>query len=229
MIDFFLHLDQHVFALIREYGAGVYGILFAIIFCETGLVIAPFLPGDSLLFAVGIFCHGSGEHNLNYWLVFFILAGAAFLGDNLNYQVGRIFGEKLFRRESSRFFKRSYIERTQHFFEKHGGKTLILARFVPIVRTFAPFVAGMGKMEFHRFLAYSASGATLWVGLCLTAGYWFGRIPWVKENFSVAMLGVVVVSVIPVLFKVRAARRDARSRNEAKRLAETNLDAEPEA
>ncbi len=207
MIDFFLHLDKHVYELIRDYGAGVYGLLFAIIFCETGLVIAPFLPGDSLLFALGIFCHPGDPNALNVWLVFFLLSSAAFLGDNLNYQIGRIFGEKLFNKPNSRIFKHENIAKTQEFFEKHGGKTLILARFVPIVRTFAPFVAGMGKMEFHRFLAYSAAGGAFWVGLCLGAGYWFGQIKVVRENFSVAMLAVVVVSVVPMGLKILSSRK----------------------
>ncbi len=216
MIDFFLHLDRHVYELIKDYGPGVYGLLFAIIFCETGLVVAPFLPGDSLLFALGVFCHADtdkpGIEPLNFWLIFFLLSAAAFLGDNLNYQIGRVFGEKLFRNEKSRFFKRSYLEKTHAFFERYGGKTLILARFVPIVRTFAPFVAGMGKMEFHRFLAFSSAGALFWVGLCLTAGYQFGRIPVVKENFPVAMLGIVVVSIVPMTLKVVSARRAARAK-----------------
>lgn len=200
MIDF-------VNDLIRDYGPGVYGLLFAIIFCETGLVIAPFLPGDSLLFALGVFCHGNSEYSLHFGLLFFLLAGAAFLGDNVNYQVGRIFGEKLFRNESSRFFKRSYLAKTQDFFEKHGGKTLVLARFVPIVRTFAPFVAGMGKMEFHRFLAFSATGGVIWVGVCLTGGYLFGQIPVVQQNFEVAMLAVVIVSIVPTTLKILSARK----------------------
>lgn len=207
MIDFFLHLDKHVYELIRDYGTGVYFILFTIIFCETGLVVAPFLPGDSLLFALGIFCHPDNEHSLNFWLVFVLLTSAAFLGDNLNYQIGRLFGEKLFNKPNSRFFKRSNIEKTQAFFEKHGGKTLILARFIPIVRTFAPFVAGMGRMEFPRFLAYSAAGGAFWVGSCTGAGYLFGRIPVVRENFSIAVLAIVAVSLVPMVLKFRAARR----------------------
>lgn len=207
MIDFFLHLDQHVYELIRDYGTGVYFILFTIIFCETGLVVAPFLPGDSLLFALGIFCHSDHEHSLNFWLVFTLLTSAAFLGDNLNYQIGRLFGEKLFNKPNSRFFKRSNIEKTQAFFERHGGKTLILARFIPIVRTFAPFVAGMGRMEFPRFLAYSAAGGAFWVGSCTGAGYLFGRIPVVRENFSIAVLAIVAVSLVPMILKIGAARR----------------------
>lgn len=214
MIDFFLHLDRHVSDLIRDFGPGVYGLLFTIIFCETGLVIAPFLPGDSLLFALGVFCHANPAKPeimpLNFWLLFFLLTAAAFLGDNLNYQIGRLFGEKLFRNEKSRIFKRSNLEKTHAFFERYGGKTLILARFVPIVRTFAPFVAGMGKMEFHKFLAYSAGGGALWVGLCMGAGFLFGQIPVVKQNFPIAMMGIVAVSVIPMALKVMSVRREAR-------------------
>jgi membrane-associated protein len=226
MIDFFLHLDRHVSDLIRDFGPGVYGLLFTIIFCETGLVIAPFLPGDSLLFALGVFCHANPAKPeimpLNFWLLFFLLTSAAFLGDNLNYQIGRVFGEKLFRNEKSRFFKRSHLAKTHAFFERYGGKTLILARFVPIVRTFAPFVAGMGKMEFHKFLAYSAGGGALWVGLCMGAGFLFGQIPVVKQNFPVAMLGIVAISVIPMTLKVLSVRREARLAHVTKPGSETD-------
>lgn len=233
MIDFFLHLDQHVSYLIQTYGAGVYGLLFAIIFCETGLVIAPFLPGDSLLFALGVFCHANPAKPeimpLNFWLLFFLLTSAAFLGDNLNYQVGRIFGEKLFKNEKSRFFKRSNLEKTHAFFERYGGKTLVLARFVPIVRTFAPFVAGMGRMEFHHFLAYSAAGAMLWVGLCMGSGFLFGQIPVVKNNFPIAMLGIVLVSVVPMTLKVLSVRKESRNARQehAKEVADCAPHQEP--
>jgi membrane-associated protein len=206
----FGELEQIIQNLVRDYGTGVYAILFAVIFAETGLVVCPWLPGDSLLFALGIFCR-PGEHSLNFWALSTLLVAAAFIGDNVNYQVGRLFGEKLFKNENSRFFKKSYLEKTHSFFERYGGKTLVLARFVPIVRTFAPFVAGMGRMEFPRFLAFSFGGALFWVYSCMGAGYMFGQIPAVKENFEIVVLAVIVVSVAPMLLKVRSARKAAKA------------------
>jgi membrane-associated protein len=207
-IEFLLHLDEHVSRMIVEHGPWTYSILFAIIFAETGLVFLPFLPGDSLLFAVGMFCHPE-KPGLDYWKVFGLLTTAAFLGDNVNYQVGKRFGARLFRNENSKFFKQSYLKKTNAYFEKHGGLTLILARFVPIVRTFAPFVAGMGSMTFPRFLVYSALGGVIWVGVCLTSGYLFGQIPVVRENFEFVLLGVIVLSVIPMILKVRKAKKES--------------------
>lgn len=206
----FGELEQLIQNLVRDYGTGVYLILFAVIFAETGLVVFPWLPGDSLLFALGIFCR-PGEHSLNFWALSLLLVAAAFIGDNVNYQIGRIFGERLFKNENSRFFKKSYLAKTHDYFEKFGGNTLILARFVPIVRTFAPFVAGMGRMEFPRFLMFSIIGAFFWVYACMTAGYLFGQIPAVKNNFEVVVLAVIVVSVAPMLLKVRAARKAAKT------------------
>lgn len=206
----FGEIEQFIQSLVRDYGTGIYAILFAVIFAETGLVIFPFLPGDSLLFALGIFCR-PGEHSLNFWLLSGLLVTAAFIGDNVNYQIGRLFGEKLFKTENSRFFKKSYLDKTHAFFEKYGGKTLVMARFVPIVRTFAPFVAGMGRMEFPRFLMFSFGGALFWVYSCMTAGYLFGQIPAVKQNFEIVVLAVIVVSVAPMLIKVRSARKAARA------------------
>ncbi|BBO23005.1 MAG: membrane protein [Chthonomonadaceae bacterium] len=211
MIDLLLNLDSHLEGVIAQYGPWVYGILFAIVFMETGLVVTPFLPGDTLLFAAGIFSQPDG--GLNLWLVALTFLFAALAGDNVNYQIGRLLGRRLFRNENSRVFKRSHLDRTHAFFERYGGKTIILARFVPIVRTFTPFVAGMGAMTFSRFIVYSVSGALLWVVVCVGAGYLFGRIPVVRDNFAVAVLGIIGVSLIPAAIEfIRHRRRAARAR-----------------
>lgn len=211
MIDLFLNLDTHLEGVIAQYGPWVYGILFAIVFMETGLVVTPFLPGDTLLFAAGIFSQPEG--GLNLWLVALTFLFAALAGDNVNYQIGRLLGRRLFRNENSRVFKRSHLDRTHAFFERYGGKTIILARFVPIVRTFTPFVAGMGAMTFSRFIVYSVSGALLWVVVCVGAGYLFGRIPVVRDNFAVAVLGIIGVSLIPAAIEfIRHRRRASRAR-----------------
>lgn len=202
----FGEIEQIIQGLVRDFGTGVYAILFLVIFAETGLVIFPFLPGDSLLFALGVFCR-PGDGSLSFWGLSLLLVAAAFIGDNVNYQIGKHSGERLFKNENSRFFKKSYLEKTHAYFEKFGGNTLILARFVPIVRTFAPFVAGMGRMAYPRFLAYSFTGAVFWVYTCMTAGYMFGMIPAVKNNFEIVVIGVVVVSVVPMLLKLRSARK----------------------
>jgi membrane-associated protein len=208
-----LHLDDSVRQLILDHGSWVYGIVFAVIFVETGLVIMPFLPGDSLLFALGLFANpgvkGSGQ--LNVWILFFSLTFAAFLGDNVNYQIGKHLGARLFRNENSKIFRRSYLDKTHAFFEKHGGWTLVLARFVPIIRTFAPFVAGMGTMTFPRFLMWSVLGGVTWVGVCLFAGYFFGQIPVVRENFEIMVLGIVVVSIVPMVLKFLKMRKEAKA------------------
>ncbi len=206
IIDFILHLDEKVFRIIQDFGPQAYLVFFLIIFCETGLVVFPFLPGDSLLFALGMFAHPQ-RHALNVWILIPLLSAAAFIGDNLNYQIGRRIGNRIAERGDSKFFKKSYVDKTQAFFEKHGGITLVLARWVPIVRTFAPFVAGMGEMPFHRFLFWSATGALIWVGGCVGAGYFFGQIPWVQDNFELAMLGIVVASAIPMAIKIRHSRK----------------------
>lgn len=204
VIQFLLHLDEKLAWLCAEYGTQVYLIFFLVIFAETGLVIFPFLPGDSLLFAIGILAY---KGSLNIWIVIPTLIAAAFIGDNLNYQIGRRFGQKALERGNSRFIKPKHVEKTQQFFIKHGGWALVLARWVPIVRTFMPFVAGMGAMKFHTFLFWSAIGATIWVGGCTIAGYFFGQIPWVKDNFELAMLAIVIVSVVPMIFKIRQAKK----------------------
>lgn len=208
LIDFFLHLDKHLVATVNTYQSWTYAILFAIIFCETGLVVTPFLPGDSLLFAVGLVAR---RGDLNVIAVFFLLALAALCGDNVNYFLGRTFGERLFKKEKSKFFKRENLDRTHAFFEKYGGRAIILARFVPIVRTFCPFVAGMGKMTYVRFLSYSVAGAFLWVGICVFAGFAFAGVEAVEKNFSIAALAVVAISLVPMIIEVVKHKREQKA------------------
>lgn len=201
ILDLILHLDKYINEIIQQHGTATYLILFAVIFCETGLVVTPFLPGDSLLFAVGIFCHPE-KSQLNVFAMFFVLCTAALMGDSVNYFIGKTSGHKLFKNENSKVFKKSHLAKTHEFFEKHGRNTIILARFVPIVRTFCPFVAGMGQMPYSKFITYSIAGAVLWVGLFLFAGYFIGQIPAVHDNFSVAILVMVVVTGAPLVFEV---------------------------
>jgi membrane-associated protein len=193
-IDLVLHLDRHLTVLIQNYGAWVYLLLFAIIFCETGLVVAPFLPGDSLLFVAGTMAAAGA---LDVHGLFALLVMAAFCGDNTNYWIGRYLGPRVFKRERSRLFNPAHIVRTQNFYEKHGGKTVILARFLPIIRTFAPFVAGIGRMQYARFLFYSFSGSVFWIGFFVYGGYYFGNIPLIKNNLTAFILGIIVVSILP--------------------------------
>src|SRR3954451_5415577 len=193
-VDLFLHLDTHLSQVIAQYGTGTYLILFLIVFCETGLVVTPFLPGDSLLFAAGTF---AALGQLDLWLMMLLLAGAAVLGDTVNYWVGAAIGPRAFSGEL-RSLKKNHLDRTRAFYERHGGKTIILARFVPIVRTSAPFVAGVGAMSYRHFLVYNIAGAVLWVGLLVPAGYYFGNIPVVRENFTIVILAIVAISVMPV-------------------------------
>jgi membrane-associated protein len=202
-IDFVLHVDKHLLELVSAYGVWVYGILFLILFCETGLVVTPFLPGDSLLFAAGAL---AGAGALDVGVVVPLLIAAAVIGDNLNYVIGRCVGPRVFV-EHNRFFKREYLVRTHDFYERHGGKTLILARFVPIIRTFAPFVAGISRMHYPRFLAFSLAGGALWVTGFSLLGYFFGNAPVVRENFSVAVIVIIVISLIPMVVEVARARR----------------------
>jgi membrane-associated protein len=204
-LDFFLHLDTHLTNIIQEYGVWTYGILFAIIFAETGLVVTPFLPGDSLLFAAGALSVGGA---LNPVLLFVLLTGAAILGDTVNYWVGSTIGRRAFS-ENARFLKIEHLERTEKFFEKYGGKTIVLARFLPIVRTYAPFVAGASRMHYGRFFAFNVIGGVVWVALFIFGGYYFGNIPIVRDNFTIVILVIIALSLVPPL--VEWARRRYRS------------------
>ena len=203
ILDFFLHLDRHLAEITQTYGGWTYGILFIIVFCETGLVITPFLPGDSLLFAAGSLTALGG---LNAEVVTVLLIIAAVLGDSVNYQIGQYIGPRAFS-GTVRFLKPEYLERTRAFYARHGAKTIVLARFVPIIRTFAPFVAGVGVMDYRRFLTYNVAGAVLWVVLFVYAGHFFGRIPAVQENFTLVILAIIAVSVLPILVEIVRSRR----------------------
>jgi membrane-associated protein len=203
LLDIALHLNEHLEQLVQNYGVWIYAILFVIIFCETGLVVTPFLPGDSLLFAVGALAAGGSLSAVTASVVMLV---AAILGDTVNYWVGKLAGRELTRR-FPRLIKPKHIERTHEFFERYGGKTIILARFVPIVRTLAPFVAGMGTMNYTRFMIFNVTGAFLWVGLIVPAGYLFGNIPIVKKNFELVVLGIIFVSILPMVFEYLRARR----------------------
>ncbi len=212
LVDFVLHLDRHLGEIIASYGTATYLILFAIVFCETGLVVTPFLPGDSLLFAVGAFA-GLGHLSLPVCLV--VLMAAAILGDTVNYWVGARVGPAVFHRDDVRWLNRRHLERTHQFYERHGGKTIIIARFVPIIRTFAPFVAGVGTMSYARFLAYNVIGGVVWVAAFVLGGYYFGNIPVVKRNFTFVILAIIVISVIPVVVELVRGWRQARAEAEA--------------
>jgi len=203
-IDLFVHLDQHLAELVKDYGTWTYLLLFVIIFCETGLVVTPILPGDSLLFAAGAI---AALGSLNPHLLAVLLTVAAVLGDAVNYQIGRHIGPAVFRRDKARFFKREHLERTQAFYERYGGKTIIIARFVPIVRTFAPFLAGVGQMNYSRFAVYNVTGAIAWCVLGVYAGYLFGELELVKKNFSLVIIAVVIISLLPVAWEYWRARR----------------------
>jgi len=193
-LDVILHLDVHLRELAQSYGAWVYAILFLIIFLETGVVVTPFLPGDSLLFVAGTIA-AAGSMNVHGLVLLLIVAAIA--GDSLNYTIGRYLGPKVFRFEDSRFFKRAYIDRTRAFFERHGGKAIVIARFVPVVRTYAPFVAGIGAMQYRRFLMFNVTGAVLWVALLAYAGFFFGNLPVVRENFTAVIFGIILLSIMP--------------------------------
>jgi len=195
LLDVVLHLDVHLLKWVAEYGAWIYAILFAVIFCETGLVVTPFLPGDSLLFVAGAIA-AAGE--LNVHLLFALLAGAAFLGNAVNYSIGRWLAPRLFRDQRSRFLNPRHLECAHAFYERHGGKAVVISRFLPIIRTYVPFVAGMARMHPREFLAYNAAGAVLWAGGLLYAGYFFGNIPWIRGNLTAIIVGIVVVSLLPL-------------------------------
>ena len=205
IVDVFLHLDRHLGEILQTYGAWTYAILFCVVFLETGLVATPFLPGDSLLFAAGAFA-AIGSLDLKILLV--LLSVAAIGGDSLNYWIGRRIGPRVFT-DRVRWLKREHLLRTQEFYERHGGKTIVLARFVPIVRTFAPFVAGIGAMPYRRFFAYNVIGGMLWVGLLVPAGYFFGNLPVVRDNFSIVVLAIIGVSLLPLVIEYLRQRRAA--------------------
>jgi membrane-associated protein len=201
--DLLVHLDRHLAALLQEYGIWIYALLFLIVFCETGLVVVPFLPGDSLLFVAGALWAAAG---MDPQALAGTLIAAALCGDNVNYWVGRYLGPKVFRWESSRLFNRRGLDYTHAFYERHGGKAVVIARFVPIVRTFAPFVAGIGRMRYLRFLAFSVGGAVLWVVSLVTAGYLFGNVPFVKNNLTIVIFVIVLLSVSPIAIEYLRAR-----------------------
>ena len=203
IVDLFLHLDKYLSEVISTYGLWTYGLLFFVIFLETGFVVTPFLPGDSLIFAAGTF---AALGALNPFVLYILLAGAAILGDTANYWIGHTIGERAFSGEI-KWIKKEYMERTHAFFEKHGGKTIFLARFVPIIRTFAPFVAGVGKMTYGYFISYNVFGGLTWVALFLAAGYFFGNIPFVKHNFSLVIIAIILISLLPILVESWKARK----------------------
>lgn len=219
LFSFILHLDEYLAQLINQFGTLTYVILFLIIFAETGLVVTPFLPGDSLLFAVGAL---SATNILNVWVIYFSLLIAAILGDTVNYWIGHKLGAKVFAQKESKFFKREYLDKTEKFYEKYGGKAIILARFLPILRTFAPFVAGVGKMHYKTFFFYNVAGAFIWVTLFVSLGYFFGSIKFIKENFELAVVGIVVFSLLPILFEfINHKRRSRKSTVSYKDLKKT--------
>jgi membrane-associated protein len=208
LVDLIVHLDDHLLWLAQTYGAWIYAVLFLIVFCETGLVVTPFLPGDSLLFVAGTIA-GAGEMNVH--LMAGLLVLAAVLGDSLNYAIGQYLGPRVFRYEDSWFFRKAYLERTHAFFERHGGKTIVIARFVPIVRTYAPFVAGIGRMRYARFLLFNVTGALLWVVLLTYAGYLFGNVPVIKDNLTLVIVIIILLSISPGIVEVLRQRAAARA------------------
>jgi membrane-associated protein len=204
LIDFVLHMDEHLAAIISQYGTWTYVLLFLIIFMETGFVVTPFLPGDSLLFAAGSF---AALGSLNPWVLFGLLGIAAVLGDTINYWIGNYIGDRAFS-GNIRWLKREYLDRTHAFYEKHGGKTIILARFVPIIRTFAPFVAGVGSMSYGRFITYNVVGGVVWVAIFTFMGYFFGNLPFVQNNFELVIFAIIFISLLPPVFEYFKARRE---------------------
>jgi membrane-associated protein len=211
LVDLFLHLDQHLNEIIQTYGVWTYAILFSIIFMETGLVVTPFLPGDSLLFAAGTF---AGMGSLNVWILFISLSFAAIIGDTVNYWIGHYIGPRAFS-GNVRFLKKEHLDRTHAFYEKHGGKTIILARFIPIIRTFAPFVAGIGAMSYGHFISYNIIGGVLWVGLFVFMGYFFGNLPFVQEHFGIVVVAIILISVLPAVYEFLKERSLARNKAKA--------------
>jgi membrane-associated protein len=216
LVDFFLHLDAKLAAIISQYGTWTYVILFVVIFMETGFVVTPFLPGDSLLFAAGSF---AALGSLNIWVLLILLSIAAVLGDTVNYWIGHYMGDRAY---NVKWIKREYLDRTHAFFEKHGGKTIFLARFVPIVRTFAPFVAGMGKMSYSYFFSYNVFGGITWVLLFTLMGYFFGNLPFVQKNFELVIVAILLISVVPIVYEFIKARRESRAKKA--KLEKANID-----
>lgn len=214
LIDFIIHIDVHLAQIIADYNTWTYAILFGIVFAETGFVITPFLPGDSLIFAASTF---AARGALNPWLIFFTISAAGILGDGINYSIGHYIGPRVFN-EDVRFLKREYLDKAHDFFEKHGGKAVILARFMPIVRTFVPFVAGAGSMSYPKFALYNVIGAVSWVGLFTTLGYFFGNIPAVKENFSIVIIVIIILSFMPPVIEA------IKERNKAKQLKAAEIE-----
>jgi membrane-associated protein len=206
IVDFILHIDTHLAQLVAQYGVWVYGILFLILFCETGLVVTPFLPGDSMLFVAGTLA-AIPANELNIHNMVALMTVAAIAGDALNYTIGRLFGHRLFSNPQSKLFRQSYLQQTHQFYARHGGKTIILARFVPIVRTFAPFVAGMGNMSYRHFALFNVLGALAWVLLFSYAGYWFGNFPAVQNNLKLLIVAIIVISILPAVVEIVRHRR----------------------
>jgi membrane-associated protein len=204
VIDFIIHLDTHLSDLIQTYGLWTYLILFVVIFCETGLVVTPFLPGDSLIFAAGTF---AARGDLKVGWLFLVLAAAAVIGDTVNYWIGKIIGPKVFHKEKTRFFRKEYLDRTHEFYEKYGAETIIIARFVPIIRTFAPFVAGIGRMSYLKFISYNVIGGVGWVAIFTFGGYFFGNIPFVKNNFSIVIIAIILISLVPAVVEFLKHRK----------------------
>ena len=204
-VDVFLHLDKHLAQVTSDYGTWTYAILFTIVFCETGLVVLPILPGDSLLFAAGAL---AALGSLDFWVMAGLLVTAAVIGDMVNYWCGHYFGARIFKPDA-RFLKTEYLKRTEEFYARYGGKTIVMCRFVPIIRTFAPFVAGMGRMQYRRFFIYNVTGAIAWVAICAGAGYFFGNIEWVKKRFSLVVLMIIFISILPGIIGYLQHRREA--------------------
>ena len=209
LVDFIVHIDRHLAEIIASYGLWTYAVLWLIIFAETGLVVTPFLPGDSLLFAAGTFC-AKPETGLNVHLMAVLLWVAAVLGDTVNYWLGSRIGPAVFKREDSMFLRKKHLERAHAFFEKYGGRAIILARFVPIVRTFVPFVAGVGRMHYGRFIAYNVIGGFIWIYFFLYAGYWFGGLPFIQRNFKLVILAIIIISVLPIVWETWRAWKEAK-------------------
>ncbi len=204
VIDFFIHLDRYLTDIIQSIGSLTYVLIFIIVFCETGLFVTPFLPGDSLIFVIGSL---SAIGALNLWISTIVLMTAAIIGDTVNYHIGKYLGPKIFKKQNVRFLNRKHLDKAHKFYEKHGGKTVIIARYIPIIRTFAPFVAGMGSMSYGRFILYNIVGGVSWVSICIFSGYFFGNIPVVSENFTLVILAIVAISALPILISWISSRK----------------------